>query len=130
MKFTQRLSRYLVGVFIGVLLSVMLFSNRSCSGWLPNQRVLDRLKDQPCHVSEHATCLMRCLDIRESQIDSMRQFGNVRFSKSEVHEEPYRYVVEYDEAEPAFEAHFQMLDTASVVLELSLLEANRQCDCD
>jgi hypothetical protein len=121
----------MVGVFIGVLLSVMMFSNRSCSGWLPNQRVLDRLSDQPCHISEHAACQMRCMNIRETQIDSIRQFGNVRFSKSEVHEEPFLYIVEYDEdSGPAFEAHFQMLDTASVVLEFALLDQSASCHCE
>ena len=37
MSFTQRLWRYMIGVFVGTLLA--FFRTRSCSSWLPNNQV-------------------------------------------------------------------------------------------
>ena len=60
MTFTQRLWRYMIGVFVGTLLAFFFFGTRSCSSWLPNEQVRKFLGEPGLMGDERTRCLMRC----------------------------------------------------------------------
>ena len=60
MSFTQRLWRYMIGVFVGTLLAFFFFGTRSCSSWLPNNQVRKFLGEPGLMGDKRTRCLMRC----------------------------------------------------------------------
>ncbi len=64
MNFQQRFARYMVGIFIGVLVSFMLFGQRSCTNWLPGKRIRDFLTEQPISLHRIFTVFHALLRFR------------------------------------------------------------------
>ena len=127
MTFTQRLSKYFVGIFIGVLISFALFSNRGCGKWLPGTRVKTTINEKSFSYTDRANCLMTCLKLSEADVQSMIDNGDVRFSESETHEEPKFYIIESDKTN-GLKVKVELLDSTSVIQDFMAPKA-AECGC-
>lgn len=127
MNFKQRLSRYLVGIFIGVLLSFVLFGQRNCTGWMPENRVKATILELPVRSTAYVDCLQECYDVNDSTLIELMKYGAVDFSESATRATPKMYVMNF--AEPVEGSlQVELRDTASVVIELTV--EGKGCDCD
>lgn len=126
MNFKQRLSRYLVGIFIGVLLSFVLFGQRNCKGWMPENRVKQQILEKPVRYTSYAECMKACAGISDSLVIDGLKYGAVDFSESDTRANPRRYTVDLGDMD--VQSIVEMRDTASVVIELSG-DAFSACDC-
>ncbi len=126
MNFKQRLSRYLVGIFIGVLLSFVLFGQRNCTGWMPENRVKEQILQKPVRYTSYAECMKVCSGLSDSLVIDGLKYGSVRFSESDTRASVRRYVVDFSEME--VQSIVELRDTASVIVELSG-DAFTSCNC-
>lgn len=116
MNFKQRLSRYLVGIFIGVLLSFVLFGQRSCGKWLPDARVLNTISEQPLRTTADVDCYMKCYALSKADLEKLAAEGNVVYSKSAPRETPQRYYLQGNKEHALNAMSVELRDTASVVV--------------
>lgn len=93
MKFINRLKYYAIGVGFGCLLVYFFFGNRSCSGWLPGNRVKSAIFEFPLMESEHMSCLMQKVNFNYDSLALLIKDGEVNFSQSEVKTSPRVYQI-------------------------------------
>lgn len=116
-----------MGIFIGVLLSFLLFRTRSCNKWLPGERVRYMIQDQPLRLSNEVKCLAACYGLPAGFVGGIAHEGNVNYKKSDQRSVPQRYYLEA-KGRNAAAVTVELRDTASVVIALHMPEA-RNCDC-
>ena len=127
MTFTQRLWRYMVGLFIGTLLALFFFGSRSCTSWFPNEQVRKFLGEPGLMGDERTRCLMQCGAVTSRPAVSLEE-GSIRYGASDVRNEQgtgkfYRIEGETRSAE------FVVTDSTTTVRSLDLGVAV-ECDCD
>lgn len=127
MTFTQRFTRYLIGIFIGVLLSFVLFGQRSCTNWMPSNRVRAMITEKPLRYSDQARCLIECYGLPAGWATSLTQEGNVAYSKSFPRETPQRYYLE-TAGRNASGLMVELRDSAAVVTAVHVPDAP-ECAC-
>ena len=76
MTFTQRLWRYMMGLFMGTLLALFFFGSRSCSQWLPNEQVRRFLGEPGLIGDERTRCLMQCGAVTMADLRSLLEEGH------------------------------------------------------
>lgn len=131
MNFQQRFVRYLVGIFIGVLVSFMLFGQRSCTNWLPGKRIRDFLTEQPIRYTESSRCFMRCYGLETDAVQRIISEGDIDYSQSEPRAALQRYYLASDEDDLPYAMLFELRDTATLVLRVTPLSAaSKACDCE
>jgi hypothetical protein len=92
MDLKKRINRYLIGVGLGILLSIAFFGNRNWTGWMPGNRVLDRLR--ATYVSDaRGNCLLSCHGLGHSKLEEILSRGKVDFKASDTRSQPLVYVV-------------------------------------
>ena len=131
MNFSQRLKRYLIGVSIGTVLSIWIFRDKgdAVKGWMPNDRVLLRLKSTQLQVSEKIKYKMDCLSVSDKDVTRLLENGNVVFDESKTHQTPLIYVVEgTTENDLAFKTIFEAGDSTSVITNIILTNSDKDCD--
>ena len=129
MSFTQRLWRYMIGVFVGTLLAFFFFGTRSCSSWLPNNQVRKFLGEPGLMGDERTRCLMRCGAVDMSVLRVLLEEGDIRYGESDVRNEAGTgkyYRIEDD----VRSAEFVVTDSTTLVRALSLEAPVEGCDCD
>lgn len=99
MTFFQRLKRYMVGVGLGILLSIFFFQDRASllTSWLPANRVKTAIIEMPWQQDSTLTCLLNCMETTEDAIKKAVDGGEVLFDESQVKVMPKRYVIATDE---------------------------------
>jgi len=128
MTFTQRLWRYMVGLFIGILLALFFFGTRSCTSWLPNEQVRKFLGEPGLMGDERTRCLMQCGAVTMAELRTLLEEGSIRYGASDVRNEQgtgkfYRIEGESRSAE------FVVTDSTTTVRSLDLGVAV-ECACD
>ena len=128
MTFTQRLWRYMVGLFIGTLLALFFFGTRSCTSWLPNEQVRKFLGEPGLMGDERTRCLMQCGVVTMADLRSLLEAGSIRYGVSDVRNEQgtgkfYRIEGETRSAE------FVVTDSTTTVRSLDL-GVVVECDCN
>ncbi len=91
MNFINRLKYYAVGVGFGCLLVYFFFGNRTCSGWLPANRVKSAIFEFPLNESKHIKCLMEKTNFGYDSLAILVKEGDVNFSQSKVDSSPKIY---------------------------------------
>jgi len=129
MNFTQRLWRYLVGIFIGTLLALFFFGQRSCTQWLPNVQVREFLGEAGLMGDERTRCLIQCGAVTMSDLRSILEEGDIEYGKSDVRNEQgtgkfYR-IVQQDHA-----AEFVVTDSTTTVRSVKWDAPASDCSCD
>ena len=115
MNFTQRLSRYLVGIFIGVLMAFFLFGQRNCTGWMPENRVKVLILENPLFENERVQCLMECNSISSKMLRDIMREAEVDFAASSPRESPKKYTLVETAIDP-LKVYVEMADSSSTIV--------------
>ena len=68
----RRFFLYLIGVGLGVIVSIFFFGDRDIEfSYLPNARTLKHLRGQAFQFSEKALCQLNCISMTESSFEQM-----------------------------------------------------------
>ena len=88
----RRFSLYGFGFAIGlIILAVVLNGKNASCNFLPNERVLNILRNKPCQYADEVVRVMTENKIDSTEVLKILLEGDVDFSKSKTHEEPCRY---------------------------------------
>lgn len=126
MKFLNRLSKYLVGVLIGLALTWIMFSERGCMDWLPSERIRKEIAMSGIQADSGANCVLKCGELTVSDLADLARLGSVDYKKSATREKPRRYFIEGEGLVKS--AFFLMTDTASTVTMVVLRDVD-VCPC-
>ena len=129
MTFTQRLWRYMMGLFMGTLLALFFFGSRSCSQWLPNEQVRRFLGEPGMVGDERTRCLMKCGAVTMADLRSLLEDGRIRYGQSDVRNEEGTgkfYRIEGD----ARSAEYVLTDSTTTVRNVELSTVSSECECD
>ena len=129
MSFTQRLWRYIIGVFLGTLLAFFFFGTRSCTNWLPNKQVRQFLGEPGLMGDERTRCWMRCGEIDMAALRTVLEEGDIEYGDSDVRNEEgtgkfYRIAGE------SVSAEFVVTDSTTLGRALQWDASPADCDCD
>lgn len=127
MTFTQRFTRYLIGIFIGVLLSFVFFGQRSCTSWMPSNRVRAIINEKPLRFTDEARCLFKCYGLPAGWAETVTSEGSVAYGKSEPRETPQRYFLEERGGERRG-LMLELRDSAAVIIAIEVPNGP-QCAC-
>lgn len=120
MNFWQRLSRFGIGIVIGIALSLYFFGGRGCGSWLPSAQVRTTIVEGGLQLSQEVSLAHPELTV--SEVLSFVGSADVNFGDSGPRATPQWYLLEGD---PSGEgslrtAEIVLLDTASVVRRVEL----------
>jgi len=129
MNFTQRLWRYLVGIFIGTLLALFFFGQRSCTQWLPNVQVREFLGEPGLMGDERTRCLIQCGAVTMADLRVILEDGDIEYGESDVRNEQgtgkfYRISTQGHSAE------FVVTDSTTTVRSVVWEVNTAACNCD
>jgi len=102
---------YLIGLVPGLLIVFFILNQKgaSCSGYLPNSRVIAETLSKDFSYSEEFQTEMKTLNIDEKFLkDSIITKGLVDFERSNAQKKPCPdYLLHYPEKNPRFEITFE-----------------------
>ncbi len=102
---------YLIGLVPGLLIVFFILNQKgaSCSGYLPNSRVIAETLSKDFSYSEEFQTEMKILNIDEKFLkDSIITKGFVDFERSNAQKQPCPdYLLHYPEKKPRFEITFE-----------------------
>lgn len=118
----------MIGVALGVLVSIFFFRNRGC-GWLPQNRVLDKINSSVILRSDSIDCVLKCHKITDEDVFFLLRDGDVVFKESNTQVEPKLYVIEGQRKADgsSFKLAFLLRDTTSVI---DAVVSSEKCNCD
>ena len=98
MNFTQRLTRYLIGVGIGTLAVFLMFPNYNWLSWTPGNRVLQEIVQKKWSVDTSLICQpMQNGLVLSSNI--ILEKGEVNFELSNTKSIPRNYCITFENCE-------------------------------
>lgn len=107
----RKLKFYLIGLLPGLLIVFFILNKKgaSCSGYLPNSRVIAETLSKDFKYSEAFKIEMQTLKIDEKFLkDSIITKGEVNFDKSNAQKKPCpSYLLTYPKKNPRFEITFE-----------------------
>lgn len=131
MNLTQRFSRYLLGVVIGLILVFIFFGKRSCSDWMPNDRILLRLSETDMIITKKSRCLLDCQGLGDEDLLHLLRTGDVIFRESETRSYPLIYLVEAERETDGldYSMKFEARDSTTTLINVAL-EGEMDCNCE
>ena len=88
MKTARRIRLFVFGVVLGsIIMYFFVFKDRNIYK-SPGEVIHGKLQEHRLEYSKHATCRMACRNISESEVKEILQYGEVNYSKSQVHDKP------------------------------------------
>lgn len=128
MNFKQRLLRFMIGVTIGILVSLFMFKDKLnlFTSWLPANVVKKRLQDSYWDVSPRSTCLLDCIDMDLKEFKIYLLEGDVDFKGSVTEGETKEYQFVFSDSDLLRTARFAVRDSSAQLLELGTIKS---CDC-
>src|SRR5690606_21365607 len=107
----KKLKFYLIGLVPGLLIVFFILNKKgaSCSGYLPNSRVIAETLSKEFQYSESFQAEMNTLKINEKFLkDSIITNGKVDFERSNAQKKPCPdYLLHYPEKKPRVEITFE-----------------------
>ena len=115
MNFWQRLSRFGIGIVIGIALSLYFFGGRGCGSWLPSAQVRTTIVEGGLQLSQEVSLAHPELTV--SEVLSFVGSADVNFGDSGPRDTPQWYLLEDENsyADGLVTAEIVLLDTASLV---------------
>ena len=115
MNFWQRLSRFGIGIVIGIALSLYFFGSRGCGSWLPSAQVRTSIVEGGVQFSPEVHEAHPALTVTE--VLSFVGSADVNFGDSGPRDTPQWYLLEQKGEAPGKLTALEvvLLDTASVV---------------
>lgn len=107
----RKLKFFLIGLIPGLLLVFFILNKKgaSCSGYLPNSRVIAETLSKKMVYSPAFSEEMKLNNVDEKFLkDSIIMFGQVDFERSEAQKKPCpSYVLVYPKKNPRFEINYE-----------------------
>ena len=123
----RRFFLYLIGVGLGVIVSVFFFGDRDIEfSYLPNARTLKHLRGQSFHFSERALCQLNCISMTESSFQQIfyDKDLDVDFGGSDVGGKCRKYLIEVKEQKFS-KFYLNDCDSTSTLMNIDLTD----CKC-
>ena len=122
MNFWQRLSRFGIGILLGIALSLYFFGSRGCGSWLPSAQIRTTIVEGGVKLSDDVSAAHPSVTI--SQVLAFVGEADVNFGDSGPRDQPQWYVLEGEasEAGQLVEVEVLLLDTASLVRRIEVLD--------
>lgn len=122
----KKLKFYAIGFVPGLILVFFILNKKgaSCSGYLPNSRVIAESLSKEFKYSEEAKTAMNTYKIDEKFVkDSIITNGKVDFDKSHAQKKPCpEYLIIYPEKNPSYEITFEKCEETLTVNSLKKLK--------
>jgi hypothetical protein len=122
----KKLKFYAIGFVPGLLIVFFILNKKgaSCSGYLPNSRVIAESLSKEFKYSEEAKSAMATYKIDEKFIkDSIITNGKVDFDRSHAQKKPCPdYLLTYPEKNPSYEITFEKCEETVMVNGLKKLK--------
>lgn len=106
----RRIKLYLIGVLLGLLLSLILFKGKNFEGCSPASRVASQLASiKNLEIDSVLLKDMNSIQLSPDTLRSKIAKGEIDFSRSQTQKEPCReYLVEFDHSGKQLEAYIQL----------------------
>ena len=121
----RKLKFYLLGLLPGLLIVFFILNKKgaSCSGYLPNSRVIAETLSKEFTYSEEFKTQMQNLKINENFLkDSILQKGEINFDRSKAQQEPCpQYLLVSPEKNSKYEITFEKCKNEAKFLTLKKL---------
>ncbi|MBK7129093.1 MAG: hypothetical protein IPM74_03830 [Crocinitomicaceae bacterium] len=115
-KFKQRITFYLFGFGLGLVILFLTFGNRGCS-WLPGNRVKNMIAEKDILAGDSVLEVMICKGLTNTDIYSvLNDNGDVNFSESVTDVYPKIYLIEGLKNEATLGITFALYDTLAEVI--------------
>ena len=122
MNFWQRLSRFGIGIVLGIALSLYFFGSRGCGSWLPSAQIRTTIVEGGVQLSEDVSATHPSMTV--SEVLAFVGEADVNFGDSGPRDHPQWYVLEGEviEAGQLVAVEVVLLDTASLVRRIEVLD--------
>ena len=122
MNFWQRLSRFGIGIVLGIALSLYFFGSRGCGSWLPSAQIRTTIVEGGVQLSEDVSAAYPSMTV--SEVLAFVGEAHVNFGDSGPRDQPQWYVLEREavEAGQVVAVEVVLLDTASLVRRIEVLD--------
>ncbi len=122
----KKLKFYLIGLIPGLAIVFFVLNKKgaSCSGYLPNSRVIAETLSKDFKYSETFKAEMNTLKIDEKFLkDSIITLGKVDFDRSHAQKQPCPdYVLVYPEKNPTYEITYEKCEESVTLNSLKKLK--------
>lgn len=122
----RKLRFFLTGLIPGLIIVFFILNKKgaSCSGYLPNSRVIAETLSKDFKYSENFKTEMTSLHVTEQFLkDSILAKGEINFDKSNAQKEPCpSYLLTYPEKNPRYEITFEKCKNEAQFLTLKKLK--------
>lgn len=134
MSFSRRIKLFLFGIVLGLIFvyfSLFKGRDRDLLGWLPQERVLQKLKESELIYTDRSFCIMDCNDISQEEIEKIILAGEVNFGKSKEKDSSCPvYALEGTVNNRMLVVMFATCDTTTTVADARDINNEVACDCD
>lgn len=122
----KKIKFFLIGLVPGLIIVFFVLNKRgvSCSGYLPNSRVIAETLSKDFKYSESFKAEMNALQLNEKFIkDSIITEGNVDFDRSHAQKKPCPdYLISYPKNNPKYEVVFEKCAEEAQLLSLKKIK--------
>ncbi|WP_312091041.1 hypothetical protein [Chryseobacterium sp.] len=122
----KKIKFFVIGLVPGLIIVFFVLNKKgvSCSGYLPNSRVIAETLSKDFEYSDQFKTKMNALKINEKFLkDSIITNGKIDFDKSHAQKKPCPdYLLTYPEKKPAYEITFEKCENKAVLLSLKKLQ--------
>lgn len=121
----KKIKFFLIGLIPGLIIVFFVLNAKgaSCSGYLPNSRVIAETLSKDFEYSENFKNEMKTLKVDEKFLkDSIITLGKIDFERSHAQKKPCPdYVITYPEKNPVYEITFEKCEEKAVLSSLKKL---------
>ncbi|AZB29979.1 MULTISPECIES: hypothetical protein [Chryseobacterium] len=122
----KKIKFFLIGLIPGLIIVFFVLNAKgaSCSGYLPNSRVIAETLSKDFEYSENFKNEMKTLKVDEKFLkDSIITLGKIDFDRSHAQKKPCPdYVITYPEKNPSYEITFEKCEEKAVLNSLKKLK--------
>ncbi len=122
----KKIKFFLIGLVPGLIIVFFVLNKKgvSCSGYLPNSRVIVETLSKDFKYSESFKAEMTALQLNEKFIkDSIITEGNVDFDRSHAQKKPCPdYLISYPKNNPKYEVVFEKCTEEAQLLSLKKIK--------
>jgi len=122
----KKIKFFLIGLVPGLIIVFFVLNKKgvSCSGYLPNSRVIAETLSKDFQYSDDFKNKMNDLNIDEKFLrDSIITLGKIDFDRSQAQKKPCPdYVLSYPEKNPSYEITFEKCEEKAVLNNLKKLK--------
>jgi hypothetical protein len=125
MTFKQRLTYYIIGFGIGLLVVfVFVLRDRKLDYWTPSEMIKSRLAEKPFLTTPESSCQMKCLGLYPNFVMLKVKEAEIDYDNSDKHSIPCRtYLLKHK----GTEMWFKICPYDVTLLKLS--QAGKTCEC-